>query len=122
IASVNAMARMPCTSTCVKAPGLRPTAVVIPKPVKPIPIPTPIAASPTWMLPPSSASIGSIIFFLVVLRSRHEIVEKSVRMLRSLLVLCNQHCENRSQQHENERLYKSNEHLQKIERNWQNWR
>jgi hypothetical protein len=27
--------------------GLRPTAVVIPRPVKPIPIPTPIAASPT---------------------------------------------------------------------------
>src|SRR6266436_5117827 len=74
------------------------------------------------MLPPSSASIGSIIFFWLVLRSRHEIVEKSVRVLRSLLVFCNQHCENRSQQHKNERLYKSHEHFEEIERNRQDWR
>src|SRR5947207_4800187 len=71
------------------------------------------------MLPPSSASIGSIIFFSwfcdLVVRSR-----KSVRVLRSLLVFCNQHCENRSQQHENERLHKSHEHFQEIEWNWQN--
>src|SRR5438876_9482024 len=113
------MARIPCTSTCVNAPGLRPTAVVIPRPVKPIPIPTPIAASPTWMLPPSSASIGSIIFFLVVLRSRHEIAEKSVRVLRTLLMFCNQHSENRSQQHENERLHKSHKHFEEIEWNRQ---
>src|SRR6478736_8741810 len=74
------------------------------------------------MLPPSSASIGSIIFFWLVLRSRHEIAEKSVRVLRSLLVFCNQHCENRSQQHENERLHKSHEHFEEIERNRQDWR
>src|SRR6266481_5105822 len=74
------------------------------------------------MLPPSSASIGSIIFFWLVLRSRHEIAEKSVRVLRSLLVFCNQHCENRSQQHENERLHKSYEHLEEIERNRQDRR
>src|SRR6266567_3886963 len=33
-------------------------------------------------------------------------------MLRSLLVLCDQHCENRSQQHENERLHKSHDHFE----------
>src|SRR5438045_2427478 len=73
------------------------------------------------MLPPSSASIGSIIFFSwfcdLVVRSR-----KSVRVLRSLLVFCNQHCENRSQQHENERLHKSHEHFEEIERNRQDRR
>src|SRR6266436_4633036 len=74
------------------------------------------------MLPPSSASIGSIIFFLVGLRSRHEIAEKSVRVLRSLLMFCNQHCENRSQQHENERLHKSHKHFEEIERHRQDWR
>src|SRR5207249_10881383 len=43
-------------------------------------------------------------------------------MLRSLLVLCDQHGENRSQQHENERLHKSHEHFEEIERNRQDWR
>src|SRR6059058_4270163 len=61
-------------------------------------------------------------FSYLVLGSRHEIAEKSVRMLRSLLVLCDQHCENRSQQHENERLHKSHEHFEEIEGNWQDWR
>src|SRR6266404_4445235 len=43
-------------------------------------------------------------------------------MLRSLLVLCDQHCENRSQKHENERLHKSHEHFEEIEGNWQDRR
>src|SRR6266516_4671084 len=37
-------------------------------------------------------------------------------------MFCNQHCENRSQQHENERLHKSHEHFEEIERNRQDWR
>src|SRR6266436_9696893 len=74
------------------------------------------------MLPPSSASIGSIIFLLVGFAVSSRDRRKSVRVLRSLLVFCNQHCENRSQQHENERLHKSYEHLEEIERNRQDRR
>src|SRR5262245_13354412 len=74
------------------------------------------------MLPPSSASIGSIIFFLVGFAIPPRDRRKSMRVFRSLLVFCNQHCENRSQQHENERLHKSHEHLEEIKRNRQDWR
>src|SRR5690349_1809189 len=47
---------------------------------------------------------------------------KLVCVFRSLLVFRNQHCENRRQQHENERLDKSDKHFQKIKGNRQNWR
>src|SRR4051812_24385976 len=43
-------------------------------------------------------------------------------MLRCLLVFCDQHCKNRSQQHENERLHKSHEHFEEVKRNRQDWR
>src|SRR5437762_3984182 len=70
------------------------------------------------MLPPSSASIGSIIFSLALVCD----LEKSTRVLRSLLVFCDQHCKNRCKQHENERLHKSHEYFEEIERNRQDWR
>src|SRR5262249_37282390 len=74
------------------------------------------------MLPPSSASIGSIIFFVVSFAIPSRDRRKSVCLLRSPLVFCNQHCENRSQQHENERLNKSYKHFEEIKRNRQDRR
>src|SRR6516164_1273415 len=74
------------------------------------------------MLPPISASIGSIIFFLVGFAIPSWNRRNSVCVFRSLLVFCNQHGENGGQQHENERLHESDKHLQKIKRNRQNWR
>src|SRR5690242_5383638 len=73
------------------------------------------------MLPPSSASIGSIIFCWLVLGPHREI-PKLVRVLRSLLMFGNQHGENRAQKHENEGLHKPDKHLEKVKRNGQDWR
>src|SRR6266516_6899975 len=75
------------------------------------------------MLPPSSASISSIIFLLVGFGPLHEIIEKSgVRVFLSLFMFRNQHRENRRQEHKNQRLYKSHQHFQEIKWNRQDGR
>src|SRR5947208_2358882 len=97
-------------------------------PIKPTPTAAPSAARPTCTLPFISAKIGinDIYVFLSFFspapaRSTVEPVKslKSMARLRVAFFLAYHHSENRSQQHEDQRLDKTDQQLHEIKRNGQ---
>src|SRR5690349_720455 len=127
MASAKAMARMDWTRIFVEAPGLRPTASEAFIPMKPTPTAAPSAANPTCRFPVISANIGiSDIYLPFFAFSAAPAIEHGqaveilvMRGFVSFFVLTNEHCEHGGQQHEHQRLNKSNEQFHEVKWNWQ---
>src|SRR5438552_9150730 len=122
------MARMDWTRIGVAAPGFRPTADEAPMPIKPTPTAAPSAAKPTCTFPFISAKTGinDIYVFLSFFspapaRSTVEPVKSLKSMVRFSvpLFLTYHHGEDRRQQHEDQRLDKTNQQLHEIKWNRQ---
>ena len=113
------MARIDCTMIFVEAPGLRPTAVDAPMPIKPTPIAAPSAARPTCKLPVIALSFRRFGLANCGRPVRPRVRASRMPLLRLLVVLTDQQREDGGQQHEDQRLHQTDQQLHEIERDRQ---